>query len=39
VNPVAFEIYPELKDMNAIGFTLGEHENFPSYAFKQEFAR
>jgi uncharacterized protein with NAD-binding domain and iron-sulfur cluster len=39
VNPVAFGIYPELKDMTAIGFTLGEHENFPSYALKQEYAR
>lgn len=39
VSPTAFEIYPELKDMPTLGFTLGQHENFPSYAAKQESFR
>ena len=36
ISSVAYEIIPQLKTMNAIGFTVGEYENFPSYALKQE---
>ena len=39
ISPTAFEIYPELKDMPVLGFTIGQHDNFPSYAAKQEAYR
>jgi isorenieratene synthase len=39
VSPTAYEIYPELKDMKILGYTMGQHENFPSYAAKQESFR
>jgi isorenieratene synthase len=38
-SPVAFEIYPELEQMETVGFTLGEHYNFPSYAKGLESVR